>query len=1206
MKNIRSTKSVEELDESSSIHQELDLSFNSSIWDDVEKKLIRSVGELNDFLNTNPEFDLSDWNDVQQILAIHTTDEASFSVMHRLEALLRFAEQKSIQLNLCDIAKSQYGQELILLAAEFGNSKIIELLLEHGVNIDTQNQAGYTPLRIAINNNQNSIVDVLLEHKADVHIPSKSGNTPICIAVQRGNYKCVQLLLIYGANANDKDSSGSSLLRLAIRKSNKAIIKLLLDDGADVYAKSGGETVLHTAAAQSDPEIVQWLLDKVANINEYNQKGYTPLRVAINSGNINIVKLFLERGVDPNIPSKSGTPPFCIAAGGKVHEIVQLLLKYGANVNDKDANNRTPLLMALDKGNKKILKLLLLNGANVNIPDKHGTLPLQIAIGKGDEEIIQWLLYKGADVKLKNSSGITPLETAINSGKINIVKLLVPYVGKSAEEQDQELSMISSQDSLNNQLFTFFSNALTNKTEITREQFKNLLKNIPQNQQEKQIVDAFSKAAHHAEDVNIKLLREVLELTFIEYQQADDQLFTLLQCINNININLLVLKELNELPASKSMSATKEAKTNIFTSVFQILVKAKDLSQSLINALTLILDKIDSNQDLDIELIMSKLEESCTSKSLMSETISGQLPAKMVSQLLAYEYHNNSSAETLKFCSKVAQDFILFTIKTNNTEEFNNFIYSIAQIDLDFLFKHVITTNVANSCLHYLYKTSYTGKIDKNSNAIKISKDLNILLSLKDAQTDRMRAEKNEMSDVGKVYSAFRKKTCDWYEKKCSSVAKLFIPDELTTEGGKKVLPDKPVTIEESFWHVRAGLVIANKVMSTFVCAYPNFEDHKDFFHRQNGLINSCISKTQKFKDQHNLLLKLSSASVSEYKKYTNFVLSTFKGLISDFIDFAMLQLSHNTKLDSEMQLKLEQFAILAASVIDGMGASKFPLVDEVMCSKGKAGLDLVLLSLMYVDNEFFKPVTEAIYKTYSVKTIFDHGMWQLEQIYQFILKITKEEFEGGKTNMQVAMREASDITDEQATRMKAKFEEYIPEISTEKHEMAKSIIFGLTYLGIKYGVTNRNHLILLSNFFDLDKIDKYQVVDPIKREILTDFFKAVNYFVTNKADLLQVALQKAVSKVEFSAEEELLLESKKQSLDKLFIHIKEEVDKKIINIARIEEAKENPKVAAEIEEFKESDQPTQKKASITDLKQPDAVEFTSDIIGDVEDSGLD
>lgn len=86
---------------------------------------------------------------------------------------------------------------------------------------------GTTPLTIAARFGHSEIVKLLLKAHASVNIKSKDDNTALILAARFGHTKTVQILLCFGADTTLKDAHGETALEAALSIGNQEIIQLL-------------------------------------------------------------------------------------------------------------------------------------------------------------------------------------------------------------------------------------------------------------------------------------------------------------------------------------------------------------------------------------------------------------------------------------------------------------------------------------------------------------------------------------------------------------------------------------------------------------------------------------------------------------------------------------------------------------------------------------------------------------------------------------------------------------------------------------------------------------------------------------------------------------------------------------------------------------------------------------------------------------------
>lgn len=105
------------------------------------------------------------------------------------------------------------GNTALHLAAAVGNRALLELLLTHGADINSQPKPGQpTPLHEAVHMVQPAIVDFLLTHGANPNQIDHNNQTPLHLAIHRNTPTIAQKLLAAGAEINAKDAFGHTPL----------------------------------------------------------------------------------------------------------------------------------------------------------------------------------------------------------------------------------------------------------------------------------------------------------------------------------------------------------------------------------------------------------------------------------------------------------------------------------------------------------------------------------------------------------------------------------------------------------------------------------------------------------------------------------------------------------------------------------------------------------------------------------------------------------------------------------------------------------------------------------------------------------------------------------------------------------------------------------------------------------------------------------
>ena len=162
-------------------------------------------------------------------------------------------------------------------------------LLAAGVDPDTMNQDGHTPLReLARRGAAGAVVSLLLAAGARLDGVDRHGNTALMLAAIAGD--------LWG-------NAGSMWL----------VQQLLVAGAAPDHQNHDGETALHFAAELDHGEVVVWLLDAGVDPNARNRQGRTALHVAVSKGRRSAVGLLLQRGAQVHIKDVDGCSPLDIA-----------------------------------------------------------------------------------------------------------------------------------------------------------------------------------------------------------------------------------------------------------------------------------------------------------------------------------------------------------------------------------------------------------------------------------------------------------------------------------------------------------------------------------------------------------------------------------------------------------------------------------------------------------------------------------------------------------------------------------------------------------------------------------------------------------------------------------------------------------------------------------------------------------------------------
>ena len=99
-------------------------------------------------------------------------------------------------------------------AAKGGSCSILKWLLKAGIEPDSRNHEGATPLMRAVEFRHLKLIQYLLRHRANVNARDKHGTTPLHLATRLGFTEIAAELLINQADVNAQDGEGNTAMHV--------------------------------------------------------------------------------------------------------------------------------------------------------------------------------------------------------------------------------------------------------------------------------------------------------------------------------------------------------------------------------------------------------------------------------------------------------------------------------------------------------------------------------------------------------------------------------------------------------------------------------------------------------------------------------------------------------------------------------------------------------------------------------------------------------------------------------------------------------------------------------------------------------------------------------------------------------------------------------------------------------------------------------
>ncbi|HEX5357285.1 MAG TPA: ankyrin repeat domain-containing protein [Aquabacterium sp.] len=191
-----------------------------------------------------------------------------------------------------------------------------------------------TLLQLLSERNWRDALAWLKQHQPDLNRRDDAGRTPLTMAVQGDQLELVREMIKRGADPDQAGASGMTPLGAAAFFGRETMVRDLLRAGADIDKPNNmGQTALHLACVSGQIRTVAFLLERGADWRLTNKQGRHALAEAAHTGQLPILQLFKARGMDLSTPDFYRLNAVHAAAMGEQRETVAWLRAQGVPVN---------------------------------------------------------------------------------------------------------------------------------------------------------------------------------------------------------------------------------------------------------------------------------------------------------------------------------------------------------------------------------------------------------------------------------------------------------------------------------------------------------------------------------------------------------------------------------------------------------------------------------------------------------------------------------------------------------------------------------------------------------------------------------------------------------------------------------------------------------------------------------------------------------
>lgn len=257
------------------------------------------------------------------------------------------------------------------------NTKSVEYMIKKGADPTVTDKNGMSLLHFV---SDPSLALILLINGVDVNSSNRSGSTPLHWVVSQNREDIAKLLIAFGADINRKDNKGNTPLHYAISSTDK-ILLLLIKSNADVNIRNKeGNTPLVSALLQNNTNSFRYLILAGAE-NIKNNTGISPSILATIEKSPEIKLGLTSTALDPII--REIFVENYLAATTLINE--------NTPIDNVDIYGNTALHWAFEKKNRDLTQLLLEKGADYSAFNYNDLNPIDVLLKTEDKDFIQYV-----------------------------------------------------------------------------------------------------------------------------------------------------------------------------------------------------------------------------------------------------------------------------------------------------------------------------------------------------------------------------------------------------------------------------------------------------------------------------------------------------------------------------------------------------------------------------------------------------------------------------------------------------------------------------------------------------------------------------------------------------------------------------------------------------------------------------------------------
>lgn len=318
----------------------------------------------------------------------------------------------------------------IVQAVERSDAAAVKKLLEEGASINRRDSGGNTLAVLAVRAGSSEILELLIEHGVDLGADEPVRASALVEALWHADESCVDVLLSAGRSVSKLRFRGGSALHVVLGPlrwrrpgARLRLLKRCLAEGLDPTSMNDqGVTGLHLAAESDDPELIGVLLQVGCHVDLEDSRGLTPLATAATQAKPNAVRSLLRAGADARHPSVMRQVSYSRYASLKV---VDQLREAGP---PSECLDQAMAIAAVKAGDTERVSAYLEAGGDPDTPLNSGSL-IEMAVYERQIECLRIAVAAGANLRGPAAEGHDSrpwlLKAALNHETLDCLELLI-------------------------------------------------------------------------------------------------------------------------------------------------------------------------------------------------------------------------------------------------------------------------------------------------------------------------------------------------------------------------------------------------------------------------------------------------------------------------------------------------------------------------------------------------------------------------------------------------------------------------------------------------------------------------------------------------------------------------------------------------------------------------------------------------------------